>query len=1241
MKLLQKRMLAMVLTLLMVLNLLPLQIYAHNNIENALYYDNLIYEEDLEQGETLEIDDNENDSEQLEQETDEEEKDDSTLIEEDDKELILDKDYYEKVDNVNDTQNFIDDTKINEIIELTESLSLLPQFTNASDPKDFIDPWSVMTMSAYGKADQLIEKHLFLVNSIKMAQSSPNSATLAISLTSLGYDATNFHVGNGKSIDLIEAIYNQQSLGGINNYIFALKAYDSGNYKVPSNASFTREVIIEYIISDQNDDGGWSYAPEFGTDYDLTAMAISALLPYKEKSEVKDSIDRAVAMLSSSYKADGGYYSWGHKNSSSASMVIVALSGLGINAHTDDRFIIDDISLLDHLLTFKSDDNGFGYTDNKYDEFSTEQAFRALVSYTKFIDNGEKPYNIYYFGENRIPQPPTESLSKEISVGGTDNIIEGFIDTESNAVLNFQTTTDADSQIAKFPQVSVSKFVNNARSASLEIEKDTVVTSADNWDGVFQLPSIVQNPTIPVDHISHLAIKVGSDTTSLTFDKPVRILLPDMKGKEIGFIDQSGELHEIKNILNEDKIDSLGTYTEGKIEVGNDVAVWTNHLTTFVAYSNIDNEPTTPPGPQDPTKPEEPLDPEEPNLEPEDNTISVSMSITGDANMGTIFNQRVEIEDNSTVFDLLMKVSNEHGISVSYAGNNNSAYVRGINGLYEFDKGPLSGWMYRVNGMLPNVGAGSNYVNDGDNISWYYTYDFTLEDVNFPIPVKPPTDEVIKPVDNSYIDIINEEYINPITSTVEISTILEQMLNNYASKTDISDWEAFSIVLTGDELSQVKKQELIERVVSTNGDFRLTTDAARTALLLQLAGVDITDIEGINLLEKIYNNEDMGRQGLNGYIFSLMVMTNGDIPNDALMTTDMVVETIISYQKPDGGFPLTLGGESNLDITAMAMTALAPYNGETKVQQSLDKALKYLVDNQEEDGTFISFNQKSSETISQVIIALTSNGINPDHQIFVKNNKTLMEVLLTYETSNGRFAHVPGGPSNEMATEQAMQALISYNRFFANEKPIYILDRDTQTTNNETNNIVDNITVELEANENNFIDMDEVSVWAIDYVNKAIDLELIAGDGNNRINPKENITRAEFVKLLLEVMGETPEEEFNGIFNDVDMHHWYAPYVERASILGIVNGTGNGDFLPEQNITRQDMAVIIANAFNLTGEPQHISDADQVSVYAINAVNVVIYNGLMLGVGDNYFNPGDTVTREMAITIIVRILENM
>ena len=85
------------------------------------------------------------------------------------------------------------------------------------------------------------------------------------------------------------------------------------------------------------------------------------------------------------------------------------------------------------------------------------------------------------------------------------------------------------------------------------------------------------------------------------------------------------------------------------------------------------------------------------------------------------------LSDNDTVWDVLQRATKEHKIQMEYQGPNeniyNSVYVEGINHLYEFSAGPLSGWMYKVNGVYPNYGCSQYTLKDGDVIEWHYTVD--------------------------------------------------------------------------------------------------------------------------------------------------------------------------------------------------------------------------------------------------------------------------------------------------------------------------------------------------------------------------------------------------------------------------------------------------------------------------------------------------------------------------------------
>ena len=78
---------------------------------------------------------------------------------------------------------------------------------------------------------------------------------------------------------------------------------------------------------------------------------------------------------------------------------------------------------------------------------------------------------------------------------------------------------------------------------------------------------------------------------------------------------------------------------------------------------------------------------------------------------------------NNTVFVALNTLcrNNDIQLEFSYTPLYASYYIEGINYLYEFDGGPQSGWMYKVNDWFPNYGCSSYYLKDGDTIVWCYT----------------------------------------------------------------------------------------------------------------------------------------------------------------------------------------------------------------------------------------------------------------------------------------------------------------------------------------------------------------------------------------------------------------------------------------------------------------------------------------------------------------------------------------
>ena len=93
---------------------------------------------------------------------------------------------------------------------------------------------------------------------------------------------------------------------------------------------------------------------------------------------------------------------------------------------------------------------------------------------------------------------------------------------------------------------------------------------------------------------------------------------------------------------------------------------------------------------------------------------------------GVIYATReVEFYEGESVFDVLLREVKKEKIHMEFSMTPiyNSNYIEGINNLYEFDGGELSGWMYKVNGWFPNYGSSRYQLKEGDNIEWVYTCD--------------------------------------------------------------------------------------------------------------------------------------------------------------------------------------------------------------------------------------------------------------------------------------------------------------------------------------------------------------------------------------------------------------------------------------------------------------------------------------------------------------------------------------
>ena len=225
---------------------------------------------------------------------------------------------------------------------------------------------------------------------------------------------------------------------------------------------------------------------------------------------------------------------------------------------------------------------------------------------------------------------------------------------------------------------------------------------------------------------------------------------------------------------------------------------------------------------------------------------------------------------------------------------------------------------------------------------------------------------------------------------------------------------------------------------------RKYTEYSRVALAVTAMGEDAADVGGFNMLLPLADFEQTCFQGVNGPIFALLALDCGnyEIPENVTENTqatrDMYVDHIINAQLPEGGWAL-MGGEAEIDLTAMALQALAKYQDRKDVAEAVEKGLAILSDRQNENGGY-QFNeneQASCESVAQVMVALAELGIKLDDDRFVKNGKTLLDGLMQFRQTDGGFSHLIGGESDLLATEQAFYALVAADRIAKGETSLY------------------------------------------------------------------------------------------------------------------------------------------------------------------------------------------------------------
>ena len=167
--------------------------------------------------------------------------------------------------------------------------------------------------------------------------------------------------------------------------------------------------------------------------------------------------------------------------------------------------------------------------------------------------------------------------------------------------------------------------------------------------------------------------------------------------------------------------------------------------------------------------------------------------------------------------------------------------------------------------------------------------------------------------------------------------------------------------------------------------------------------------------------------------------------------------------------------------------------------------------------------------------------------------------------------------------------------------------------------------------------------WYYDTVKECYEIGLINGTSESTFSPMQEMTRAMVVTILWRMEG-SPTVVSDGSFKDVSSKQWYASSISWAKLTGVVHGYGDGTFKPDQPVTREQLAAILANYANYKGvytsgmkKLNTYPDGSQVSAWAQGGMKWAVSNGIVSGNGEGYLRPKKTASRAEGATMLLRM----
>ncbi|MBE4907138.1 DUF4430 domain-containing protein [Bacillus luteolus] len=364
--------------------------------------------------------------------------------------------------------------------------------------------------------------------------------------------------------------------------------------------------------------------------------------------------------------------------------------------------------------------------------------------------------------------------------------------------------------------------------------------------------------------------------------------------------------------------------------------------------------------------------------------------------------------NNPTALDLLTVVLGHDKLETSV-----SEYGIMINGISGIAAEGTYYWAFYVNGEMASVGADSYKLKAGDQITFKYeSWESATEKETTEDTVETPA----TPFDK-----------NALGASVETAVA-------YVLANQVGEWEAIALKQAGKTVPASYLENVKTLVNEKQGKFARITDTERYALGILAAGENPTAFEGYNLIEAIYNG-NVTKQGLNGVVYGLLALdsANFEVPANATWTREKLVNHLLENQNEDGGWSWDGSAKSDIDTTAMVLTALAGYQDQAEVKVHIDIAVEFL------SAQYLAGKIDNSSTAAQVVIALSALGVDANGELFAKDRSSLIGFLLSFQNADGGFDWQGGDESDVFSTAQGFQAIVAYQLFVKGAGSLYSL----------------------------------------------------------------------------------------------------------------------------------------------------------------------------------------------------------